>query len=567
MKDFSRFAATRRALLIITPLFLACSDPLPPKPAVGTILGTIRDGRGLVVAGLVVRAALSTTYQTVSAADGTFTFSALPVGQWQLRFDGTDDFESTSMPVDVTAGAATNVTMVVGRVGVIQGMIRYDDTNQPAAGVQVRMFANGDERDAVTTADGSFKFERTAAGTLSITVASPGYRDVTVPISFKGTGLTLSPITLVRVSGTILGSVKAAHGGGGVTVRLTHTASGVQQIAITTGDGSFTFAEVPVGAVSLAVEATPETFAAPAVISLSMQAASLTAPAFILLPRAALRPIAYVRCVQMDFTQDNCVRSHIVVSNSDGTGGRTVADVDDYISRPSWSPDAEKLIFSRPVCTVQQIPWGTASTCRSQLHTINVDGTDLAQLIQAPDLDMSSPMWSTDGTRILFSGATPGPSATRRLYFVNLADSSIIAVPNTEGGTGAALSPDGSRIAFDAWQNGTGTLNVVNTDGSGLITLVSGGVGGPTWSADGKTIAFAQWDATGSTVTVINTDGGNLRAVGPGACPQWSPDGSLIAAVGSGDATYANDVVVAMLPLQGALPCLHAWSPAAVLLP
>jgi hypothetical protein len=59
----------------------------------------------------------------------------------------------------------------------------------------------------------------------------------------------------------------------------------------------------------------------------------------------------------------------------------------------------------------------------------------------------------------------------------------------------------------------------------------------------------------------------DVTRAGPGSCPQWSPDGSLIAAFGPGDPTYANDVALAVLPLQSAIPCSLAWAPHAVLLP
>jgi Tol biopolymer transport system component len=88
-------------------------------------------------------------------------------------------------------------------------------------------------------------------------------------------------------------------------------------------------------------------------------------------------------------------------------------------------------------------------------------------------------------------------------------------------------SPDGKRIAFDAW---TGTadsshLFLVNADGSGLKDLGVGVM--PTFSPDGRRLAFT-WSSQG--IAVMDIDGANrevLSEEGWGA--QWSPDGKWIA--------------------------------------
>lgn len=486
MQDSGLFTAARNTLLAIAFVFAGCGDidgPASPDDD-GTIRGIMRDAQGETVAGAVIRASSDggTTRQAVADAEGTFTFDNMPAGNWQLTYDGSNDYANKSIDVKVTAGSTVNVTMV-----------------------------------------------------------------------------------LDRISGTVMGSVKSTNGGvSGVNVNLTHEESNTHQVAITQGDGSFSFAEVPLGTVRLTVDPTAEAFTVPVVVSL--QQASVTAPAIAFLPRSALRPIAYVRCLEWYIDWDDneiCAQSQLSVANSDGTGERAVllslietiggVHVPSLNTRPSFSPDGQKLVFSRG---------GT-------LHIINVDGTGLVELSQLTG--MSSPVWSPDASRILF--------AAGQLYFGSLPDfDSFAAVPNTEGARAPALSPDGSRIAFVT----AGDLKVVNADGSALITLTSGIVGHPTWSPDGQRIAFWHGGADGDWrderfgVNIIDAGGGNLISLGAGYCPEWSPDGSLIAAAGepwptqapqTRNAMYLNDVVVASLHLPGAISCTHAWSPGSALLP
>jgi Tol biopolymer transport system component len=111
-----------------------------------------------------------------------------------------------------------------------------------------------------------------------------------------------------------------------------------------------------------------------------------------------------------------------------------------------------------------------------------------------------------------------------------------------------ALSPDGQRVAFASKQGSESSLNVINSDGTGLLTLTSNRNSDdsePAWSPDGQQIAFvrgfdpsahgiANISSCGSEIYVINSDGTsstptNLTEGAGGTDPSWSPDGALIA--------------------------------------
>jgi len=97
-------------------------------------------------------------------------------------------------------------------------------------------------------------------------------------------------------------------------------------------------------------------------------------------------------------------------------------------------------------------------------------------------------------------------------------------------------SPDGSRLAVQYWPitaNGMtasrAALVAINADGSGEVSLGAGGVR-PRWSPDGRQIAYR--DHNGD-LRVVNSDGTNLRNISSGGAadeldPEWSPDGRLL---------------------------------------
>ena len=104
-------------------------------------------------------------------------------------------------------------------------------------------------------------------------------------------------------------------------------------------------------------------------------------------------------------------------------------------------------------------------------------------------------------------------------------------------------SPDGKKIAFQAYWDGNWHIYTVNTDGSGLKQMTSGDFDNrePHWSPDGTTLAFSS-DRGGSydiwtlqmvteKLTAFTSGDGNEYG------PAWSPDGSELAYIAETDQT------------------------------
>ncbi len=143
--------------------------------------------------------------------------------------------------------------------------------------------------------------------------------------------------------------------------------------------------------------------------------------------------------------------------------------------------------------------------------------------------------------------------------------------------TEPAWSPDGSKIAFMAQEEGDDNWDifVMDVDGSDLLQLTRHGRNdtSPTWSPDGRTIAFGSSRENAWQIYLIDVDGTNVRALTDKAVqssyPSWSPGGMRIAYHATPNAEMTRDIQV--INVQGGQPqrltthtaeeWLPEWSP------
>jgi len=136
-----------------------------------------------------------------------------------------------------------------------------------------------------------------------------------------------------------------------------------------------------------------------------------------------------------------------------------------------------------------------------------------------------------------------------------------------------AWAPDGKRIAFQGYADGTWHIYVINADGSSLRALTSGPFDDrePSWSRDGNRIAFSSDRSGNYDVFDLDVAGGTVRQLTNGPAndyaPAYSPVNATIAFVSERDdrrGIWAVDTATAaersMAPAAGAVSA-PSWSP------
>ena len=134
-------------------------------------------------------------------------------------------------------------------------------------------------------------------------------------------------------------------------------------------------------------------------------------------------------------------RHELYVMDADGGDAEQLTKNEALDSDPSWSPDGKRLAF------VRADYWGTDQV-ETSLRVIDANGSGDETLLQEkPLVFISSPAWSPDGERIAFSRASfAGERLELTLHVMRSDGSGLMEVAEQAGQP--AWSPDGKRIAF-----------------------------------------------------------------------------------------------------------------------
>jgi len=161
-------------------------------------------------------------------------------------------------------------------------------------------------------------------------------------------------------------------------------------------------------------------------------------------------------------------------------------------------------------------------TLWGELRTKNTTNTELEWfnhwVIDANTGEVISSEWTKPTEELIAAyAASGGPRAPKR-YPPNLfADSQPMWSPD---GTKLLFLSDRERPGYPSWMHREGGLFVINADGTGLKCVVADPVLWPTWSLDGTRIAYGHSNpGADASVATVSVDGGEQTEL-------QAPDGS-----------------------------------------
>ena len=185
---------------------------------------------------------------------------------------------------------------------------------------------------------------------------------------------------------------------------------------------------------------------------------------------------------QIAFSSNRDGDANIYLINADGTAEMrlTSAPGDEILG--AWSPDGSQIAYTNGVGVV---------------HTIRSDGTGDRTVVVDTSVVTAYGLgvfgWMPAGDELLFVFDKSPEGGELDVYRLRIRDGAVTPLTSTPGDDGTpALSPDGSRIAFESDRNG-GCLYVMDADGSNVSRLTTGCSKGfpKAWAPDGMLIGWA----------------------------------------------------------------------------
>lgn len=205
---------------------------------------------------------------------------------------------------------------------------------------------------------------------------------------------------------------------------------------------------------------------------------------------------------------------------------------------PSWSADGQKLVYA------------STATGNTEIWMMNADGSEPLQMTsgngaQFPDSNASE--WSRDGSTIAFwSGFETQFGEVWTMAADGTNKQQLTETSDPRNSDNPVWSPDGSRILFDTNRAGPVELWVMDADGASPARLVATSGGPASWQpvvtpAATPIPAFSAWGAIGMALALLVAELSRLPGAaqrrdsrvysadcsphcsGESACPDGSP--------------------------------------------
>ena len=226
----------------------------------------------------------------------------------------------------------------------------------------------------------------------------------------------------------------------------------------------------------------------------------------------------------------------IYVAKSDGTAQSNITNGTSIHkdSSPVWSPEGRRIVFSRQ----------TADRAGSNIMLVNADGSGLVRLTSSPAATTASnidPSWSANGKRVVFASNRDG---NYDLYWLQPGSSQVYRLTKTSApvqNVHPSWSPDGKSIVFSRSGVSASTpaaaelfLLKTATGQTGRLTSTTRGLGdrGPVFSPTGADIAFYSDRKGNNDVYVLHLGANRVEPqttwTSSETEPSYAPDNSAL---------------------------------------
>jgi Tol biopolymer transport system component len=221
---------------------------------------------------------------------------------------------------------------------------------------------------------------------------------------------------------------------------------------------------------------------------------------------------------QIAYTRDD----GIYIINADGSKQHQLVYTNNEYTSVAWSPDGKQLLFSAYL-----------GGSNSDIYLVNVSTGDLTNLTSDNGAGDSRPMWTLDGTKIVFVSSSE--TAREQLKIINVDGSSERTINDTANHYLSISVSNGGQIAFSLHKHLDDSLDYLYTigidDKEPVRIFSTHTTDVPSWSPNGKYLMYEE----GGNLKVLEVETGEIRglpSLSSGyicGVPRWSPDGQQIA--------------------------------------